>query len=84
MSVPDFLKRVGVIRLTVPFSVSSWIRTPKHNDAVGGKPKSKHLSGEALDAVLDDHKRANELISLCKKAELVCADEGDHVHIQTP
>ncbi len=33
----------------LPISVNSWYRTPEANKAVGGKPKSQHLYGNAVD-----------------------------------
>jgi len=33
----------------VPFVITSGIRTPEHNREVGGKAKSAHLSGHAVD-----------------------------------
>jgi uncharacterized protein YcbK (DUF882 family) len=33
----------------LPISVNSWYRTPEVNKAVGGKPQSQHLYGNAVD-----------------------------------
>jgi uncharacterized protein YcbK (DUF882 family) len=35
-----------------PIKVTSWLRVPKHNARVGGKPSSKHLYGIAVDFVV--------------------------------
>lgn len=34
--------------------VTSGYRTPAHNQAVGGAQKSKHLTGEAADVIVED------------------------------
>jgi hypothetical protein len=38
----------------VPFKINSGYRCLRHNKAVGGKPRSAHLSGEAVDIAADD------------------------------
>jgi uncharacterized protein YcbK (DUF882 family) len=46
--------RLQVIRdlLNRPIVINSGYRTPEHNKAVGGAPKSYHLSGMAADIVV--------------------------------
>ena len=43
--------KVTILRLIVgvPFHVSSWWRSVKHNKAVGGSPTSQHLTAKAMD-----------------------------------
>lgn len=40
--------------LGVPIRINSGIRTLSHNNAVGGRPKSAHLMGEAADISAKD------------------------------
>lgn len=46
--------RLQVVRdlLGKPIHINSGYRTPKHNEEVGGKPNSQHLSGCAADIVI--------------------------------
>lgn len=37
-----------------PIRITSGYRCQAHNQAVGGKPQSRHIGGEALDVVLED------------------------------
>lgn len=48
---PDLLDLAEVIRrmLNEPMIVHSAYRCKKHNAEVGGQPKSKHLTGQAMD-----------------------------------
>lgn len=45
-------------RIGIPFTVTSWYRSPALNKAVGGVPTSSHLSGTAIDFVLQGHTAA--------------------------
>ncbi len=40
-----------IYRLLGGFTITSWLRTPDHNKAVGGSPHSIHLTGLATDFV---------------------------------
>jgi hypothetical protein len=72
-------------------SVTSWIRTAKHNAKVGGKVTSRHRTGFGCDVVLDadeDGIAGNDAKAIalfqedCIAHGLVGIDEGDHVHVQ--
>lgn len=65
-----------------PASVTSWIRTPTRNRAVGGHPKSKHLVGAAVDVALDDPQQKPAFVRACKALGLQAIDEGDHIHVE--
>lgn len=45
-----------------PIRVSSGYRSPALNAAVGGKPTSQHLKGQAADLVTDDLKKLGNVI----------------------
>jgi hypothetical protein len=63
-------------------SITSWLRTPKRNTAVGGAATSWHLLGLAMDLVPDDPATREQLIRAAKTLGLQVADEGDHIHIE--
>lgn len=42
-------------RLGKPFIVRSAYRSPEHNRAVGGAPRSKHMDGTAFDIAMANH-----------------------------
>ena len=44
------LEKVRLI-LGAPISVNSWIRCPALNEAIGSKPTSQHILGEAVDFI---------------------------------
>lgn len=63
--------------------MTSGLRTPEHNAAVGGVPNSQHLRGTAGDfAVPADQKAA--FIAAAQRGGLEALDEGDHVHVELP
>lgn len=82
---PDALASMA-LRLAVDYdaSITSWRRTPRHNAAVGGAPASKHLSGHAVDLVLDDPSRTAALLAEARAAGLVAIPESDHIHLSAP
>ena len=45
-------------RLSKPLIVRSAYRSPEHNRAVGGAPRSKHMDGTAFDIAMSNHDTA--------------------------
>ncbi len=65
-------------------SVTSGIRTRQRNSLVGGADESRHqipYGGKALDLVLDDTNRKDELAEAARKLGLFALVESDHVHV---
>lgn len=63
-------------------SVTSWCRTEKRNREVGGAEHSYHLTGEAVDLVLDNPAKSGELIRAAEALKLTAFHEQGHIHIQ--
>jgi len=72
-------------------SVTSGMRSRRHNAKVGGKINSRHLTGFGLDVVLDadedgvaenDAEAAAQFKDACLAAGLLAINEGDHHHVQ--
>lgn len=51
------------------FQVTSWLRTPEHNKAIGGAPKSMHLTGLATD-IIPTHMSVEEARKAIKDSKL--------------
>ena len=79
----DFISVIDHLHTRFAFSETSGWRTTKRNKAVGGHPRSKHLSGLAVDCVLDDKRHAAAFTAAVKAAGLRFVNEGDHIHVQT-
>ena len=58
---------------------TSWWRSARQNERVGGDAESQHLLGLALDLVSDE---PAELVASLREMGLTAVDEGDHVHVQ--
>jgi len=54
---PDALGKLQALRdrLGKPLIVRSAYRSPEHNRAVGGAPRSKHMDGTAFDIAMKNH-----------------------------
>jgi hypothetical protein len=73
----------GVARAAPDAQVTSGLRTPQRNAAVGGVPNSRHLSGEAVDLVPRPGETMAQLHARVKGLPGTRAiNEGDHVHVQ--
>ena len=84
MDVITFVNVALTLHVRFPFSVTSWMRTPKRNAMVGGHPSSKHMLGTGLDVVLDDTGPVarDAFVAEARKLGLVAVVEDDHIHIQ--
>lgn len=64
--------------------ITSTTRTPQRNSQVGGKPNSRHLSGEAVDLTPRGGQSMAQLAQEARQrfpgARVI--NEGDHVHVQ--
>lgn len=81
-TVLTFLGQIMGLCRKFDASVTSWIRTPSRNRFVGGHPQSQHLTGTAVDLVLDDTRKTDQLIHAAQRLGMTPINEGDHIHIQ--
>jgi hypothetical protein len=79
-----FEDKIRLLAVLFPLSVTSWLRSRKHNAAVGGVPNSQHLAGVAVDIVLDDTNQTAEFVTWATRQHLQVIIEGDHLHVQEP
>ena len=63
-------------------SVSSWGRSPRHNDFVGGLATSYHLTWNAADVEYDFLPEEKHAKRLAKHLELELTREPDHDHLE--
>lgn len=84
MTRPEFLEAVLLIVEAHSGSVTSGMRSRARNTAVGGHPRSRHLTGYALDVVLDvmDDTHITAFIDALRGVGALGINEGDHVHVQ--
>jgi uncharacterized protein YcbK (DUF882 family) len=85
MTVEEFVSIIQPIIHVHNGSVTSWIRSVKHNAEVGGAVNSRHILGLAVDVVLDEMTEDKKAAFMkdCRRYSLVPLDEGDHIHVQT-
>lgn len=63
-------------------SVTSFIRTARHNKIVGGLRRSYHLDGLAADLVPDEPSDASAIVTDAHTYGLDAVNEHTHVHIE--
>lgn len=63
-------------------SVTSWIRTPEHNRAVGGVETSPHIFGLGADVVYDAVPELAAAQAFAAALGLHVVREHDHDHLQ--
>lgn len=64
--------------------VTSTVRTPERNTAVGGVPNSFHLSGEAIDIAPRTAQEKEQARQYWQQRGYQVIDEQDHLHIEPP
>jgi len=79
---PPFPAAIVQLSQEVSFSVTSWIRSPSRNKAVGGVPDSKHLEGLAVDLVLDNWDDSAKLLFLVDAECMWIGVERGHIHLE--
>lgn len=67
---PELIKKLEQLRSFIgqPLIINSGYRTPEHNKAVGGSPKSQHMRGTAADIRLVPGLTVDEMAVLAEKA----------------
>lgn len=75
---------LGAVAKAAPEAlVTSGYRSPEKNASVGGKPNSRHLTGQAVDLVPRPGETMAQLHARVSRVPGVRAiNEGDHVHVQ--
>lgn len=79
-----FEDKIRMLAVVFRLSVTSWLRSRKHNAQVGGVGDSRHLLGLAVDIVLDNTNDTAEFQEFAKQVGLQVIVEGDHLHVQEP
>lgn len=82
INLPMFSTLVWTLCTLYPSSVTSWIRSPIRNKAVGGDKASRHLLGLAVDVVPDDKKHLDPLAQAARALGLDAVIYPGHVHIE--
>lgn len=82
MGLQDFIMTIASLAIEFRFSVTSWIRTPRRNQRVGGVTDSLHLSGLAMDIVLDRQADRRHFCLRAKRLGLRVIIYDSHLHVQ--
>lgn len=80
--IQKFASDINYLAIKHSFSVTSWFRTSKRNEQVGGVRGSFHLFGLAVDCVLDNILDRSEFVKDARSIGLVVVPEIDHIHLQ--
>ena len=78
----EFCNKALLLCMKYSASVTSWVRTPKRNAAVGGHPKSAHQLALGMDLVPDDLEDLSSMQKDAKRLGLWALSESNHLHIQ--
>lgn len=81
---PEIIDKCIQLEKVIPMTITSGMRCPKHNKAVGGAENSYHLHGMAIDFVpsLGVESCYNKLVALCRKLQIKGVRIYEkHIHI---
>lgn len=84
MTPAEFLDALRAYCAATGASVTSFGRTPKHNEDVKGEPNSAHLVWLAADVVYDAPWHLLTRRLLAGRVGLTLVSEEDHDHLQAP
>lgn len=82
MDPAAFWTAIITIGLATRGSVTSWLRSDRHNAAVGGAQGSLHTIGLAVDMIFDEPADALRAAIYFRRAGAHVLDEGNHLHVQ--
>ena len=77
-----YLQDMIVLCLRYNGSVTSWIRSPKRNENVGGVPDSLHLVGLAVDVAFDTPEDKEDAHKFAKSMGYDVVPYSGHLHIE--
>lgn len=81
-TIADFCLTMATLCRIHSASVTSWMRTPTRNKAVGGTEPSFHQHGLAMDVVLDDPTGNRAFVEHAQAVGLQAIDERTHIHVE--
>jgi hypothetical protein len=75
------MERVRALLGNIPLHINSWYRCPELNEAVGSKPSSQHLLGEAVDFICPSYGTPYEIaMVLIDNKDLIRYDQLIYEH----